>query len=199
MKKLPLILSIVSIIAVAILLVLEFTDKEEKESGENIARVESEAINGIAYVEVDTVIYNFDYYFKLRDELVAKQQKAESELNTKGRQYEAGAKDYEDKVRKGLVTRATAAQMEQNLMQQQQDLVNLRDQLQYDLMEEEQVMNRKVLEYIYTFLDEYAVESGYQYILGKSFGGQVLYSEKSLDITSDVLEKLNAKYAAENK
>lgn len=199
MKKLPLILSVVSIIAVAILMVLEFTDRDEKESGDNLARTESTAVNGIAYVEVDTVIYNFDYYFKLRDELVAKQQKAESELNTKGRQYETGAKDYEDKVRKGLVTRATAAQMEQNLLQQQQDLVNLRDQLQYDLMEEEQVMNRKVMEYIYSFLDEYAVESGYQYILGKSFGGQVLYSEKSLDITSEVLERLNAKYAAENK
>ncbi|MEZ5001010.1 MAG: OmpH family outer membrane protein [Bacteroidales bacterium] len=50
-------------------------------------------------------------------------------------------------------------------------------------------MNRKVMEYIYSFLDEYAVESGYQYILGKSFGGQVLYSEKSLDITSEVLER----------
>ena len=199
MKKLPLILSIVSIIAVAILLVLEFTDKDDKESGENIARAESEAINGIAYVEVDTIIYNFDFYFKLRDELVVKQQKAESELNNKGRQYETGAKDYEDKVRKGLVTRATAAQMEQNLIQQQQDLVTLRDKLQYDLMEEEQVMNRKVLEYIYNFLDEYAAEAGYQYILGKSFGGQVMYSEKSLDITDDVLQKLNEKYAAENK
>ncbi|MEZ5012163.1 MAG: hypothetical protein R2744_11525 [Bacteroidales bacterium] len=53
-------------------MVLEFTDRDEKESGDNLARTESTAVNGIAYVEVDTVIYNFDYYFKLRDELVAK-------------------------------------------------------------------------------------------------------------------------------
>lgn len=199
MKKLPLILSIVSILAVAVLFVLEFTDKDEMDAGKEVAGAEYLPAKGVAYVEVDTIIFNFGYYFDLRNELMAKQQKSESELNSKGRAYEAGAKDYEDKVRKGLVTRATAAQMEQGLVQQQQELVNLRDQLQYELMEEEQVMNRKVLEYIYSFLDEYAREYSYEYILGKSFGGQIMYSDKSLDITDNVLAKLNEKYAAEKK
>lgn len=199
MKKLPLILSIVSLVAVAILFVFEFTGKEDSDSvntNKGVAQVNS---NGIAYVEVDSIIFNFEYYFDLRDELIAKQKNSESELNSKGRQYETGAKDYEEKVRKGLVTRATAAQMEQSLMQQQQELVNLRDQLQYELMEEEQVMNRKVLQYIYDYLEEYTKENNYDFILGKSFGGQVMYSEPSLDITQDVLGRLNEKYLATKK
>jgi outer membrane protein len=199
MKKLPLILSIVSVIAVAILFVLEFTEKDENSDSRVEPGVEMSTAAGIPFVEVDSLIYNFEFYFDMRDELQVKQQAAESELNSKGRKYETGAKDYEDKVRKGLVTRATAAEMEQNLLQQQQDLVNLRDQLQYDLMEEEQVMNRKVLEYIYSFLDEYASEQNYQYVLGKSFGGQIMYSESSLDITADVLKKLNLKYLSGKK
>lgn len=199
MKKLPLILSIVSLVAVAVLFVFEFTEKEDNDSvntNKGVAQVNS---NGIAYVEVDSIIFNFEYYFDLRDELIAKQKNSESELNSKGRQYETGAKDYEEKVRKGLVTRATAAQMEQSLMQQQQELVNLRDQLQYELMEEEQVMNRKVLQYIYDYLEEYTKENSYDFILGKSFGGQVMYSEPSLDITQDVLGRLNEKYLATKK
>jgi outer membrane protein len=199
MKKLPLILSVVSVIAVAILFVLEFTEKDENSDSRVEPGVEMSTAAGIPFVEVDSLIYNFEFYFDMRDELQVKQQAAESELNSKGRKYETGAKDYEDKVRKGLVTRATAAEMEQNLLQQQQDLVNLRDQLQYDLMEEEQVMNRKVLEYIYSFLDEYASEQNYQYVLGKSFGGQIMYSESSLDITADVLKKLNLKYLSGKK
>ena len=83
-----------------------------------------------------------------REELIAKQKSAEAELNSKGTQYEKGVKDYQDKVNKGLITRATAAQMEQSLTQQQQDLITLRDNLQSNLMEEEQVMNRQILEYI---------------------------------------------------
>ena len=83
-----------------------------------------------------------------------KQKSAEAELNSKGTQYEKGVRDYQDKVNKGLITRATAAQMEQSLIQQQQELVALRDKLQSNLMEEEQVMNRQILEYITKFLEE---------------------------------------------
>jgi outer membrane protein len=138
-------------------------------------------------------------FFDRREVLMEKQKSAEAELNSKGTQYERGARDYQDKVNKGLVTRATAAQMEQALMQQQQDLVSLRDKLQSDLMEEEQVMNRQVLEYITNFLEENKSEYNYQYILGKSFGSVVLYSDTSLDITQRVLDAINIKYQAEKK
>jgi outer membrane protein len=199
MKKLPLILSVVSILAVIAFLVIEFTEKDKDGSVNESVMAERGPSGGIAYVEVDSIIFNFQYYFDLRDELLVKQQSSEAELTSKGRAYETGARDYEDKVRKGLVTRATAAEMEQNLLQQQQELVNLRDQLQYDLMEEEQVMNRKILQYIYDYLEEYTKEYNYDFILGKSFGGQVMYSDSTLDITDDVLTRLNEKYKATKK
>lgn len=199
MKKLPLILSVVSLVAVVVLFVLEYTGSDKKSVVVEGSAAESTSPGGVAFVEIDSVIFNFDMYFKLRDELLAKQGNAEAELNSKGTQYEAGAKDYEEKVRKGLVTRATAAQMEQALMQQQQELVNLRDQLQYNLMEEEQVMNRSVLDYIYKYLKVYNQEKNYEYILGKTFGGPVLYGKEAKDITQDVLNGLNEYYAAENK
>jgi len=41
--------------------------------------------------------------------------------------------------------------MEQGLIQQQQELVTLRDKLQSNLVEEEQVMNRQIMEYITKF------------------------------------------------
>jgi outer membrane protein len=153
----------------------------------------------IVYVNIDTIIYNFDMFADRRSDLMAKQKNAEAELNSKGSQYEKGVKDYQDKVNKGLVTRATAADMEQALLQQQQDLVNLRDKLQTDLMEEEQVMNRQIIDYITRFLEDHKDEYNYQFILGKSFGSVVLYSDSSLDITSQVLSELNKKYQSEKK
>jgi outer membrane protein len=134
-----------------------------------------------------------------RNDLIAKQKSAEAELNSKGTEYQRGAKDYQDKVNKGLVTRATAAQMEQSLVQQQQELVSLRDKLQQNLAEEEQVMNRQVLEYITKFLEDNRSDYNYQYILGKSFGSVVLYGDNSLDITQKVLDAINAKYKGEKK
>jgi outer membrane protein len=128
-----------------------------------------------------------------------KQKSAEAELNSKGDQYQKAAKDYQDKVNKGLVTRATAAQIEQSLVQQQQELVSLRDKLQSNLVDEEQVMNRQILEYITKFLEENRSDYNYQYILGKSFGSVVLYGDNSLDITPKVLDAINKKYKSEKK
>jgi len=134
-----------------------------------------------------------------REDLVSKQKSAEAELNSKGTQYEKGVRDYQDKVNKGLVTRATAAQMEQALTQQQQELLTLRDNLQSNLMEEEQVMNRQILEYITNFLEENKSTYNYQFILGKSFGSVVLYGDTGLDITQKVLDAINIQYQAEKK
>ena len=196
MKKVSVILYVIIFLAIAGLYLLYFT--ENKKSG--LSDTESNVPSGaIAYVNIDSVIVSFDMFMDRRNDLVEKQKSAEAELNAKGAKYERGARDYQDKVSKGLVTRATAAQMEQSLLQQQQELVNLRDQLQSNLLEEEQVMNRQVIDYITTFLEENKSEYNYQYILGKSFGSVVLYSDSTLDITQKVLNALNNKYKTEKK
>lgn len=198
MKKLSVILYVVLFIAVAALFVLHFAGNKKSSSGGSSVYSGTTA-EGIVYVNIDSIIFNFDMFSDRRNDLLTKQKSAEAEMTSKSSQYEKGVKDYQDKVSKGLVTRATAAQMEQGLLQQQQELVNLRDKLQSDLMEEEQVMNRQVLDYITKFLEANKSEYNYQFILGKSFGSVVLYSDSTLDITNRVLEALNKKYQSEKK
>ena len=199
MKNLSAILFVIVFLAVAVLFFFQFRGSK-KGSVKTSADAQTEiATGGIAYVNIDTVVFKFNMYSDRRTELLDKQKKAEAELNSKGTQYEKGVKDYQDKVNKGLITRATAAEMEQSLLQQQQELVNLRDKLQSDLLEEDQVMNRQVLEYITTYLEEHKAEYNYQYIFGKSFGSVLLYGNSALDITQKVLDGLNAKYQTEKK
>jgi outer membrane protein len=199
MKKLSVILYVVLFAAIAVLFVLHFTGNSKKGSPGASVNAGTSSASGIVYVNIDTIIFNFDMFSDRRNELLTKQKNAEAELTSKSTAYEKGVKDYQEKVSKGLVTRATAAQIEQGLMQQQQDLVNLRDKLQTNLMEEEQVMNRQVLDYITKFLDKNKSEYNYQFILGKSFGSVVLYSDSTLDITRNVLDALNKQYQSEKK
>ena len=197
MKNLSIALFSVLFLAIAILYILHFTGNKHKVTGkmENVAAEVTS--DGIAFVNIDSVIMHFDMFFDRREELMAKQKKAEAELTTKGNKYEKDARDFQDKVTKGLVTRATAAEMEQGLLKQQQDLISLRDNLQSNLLEEEQVMNRQVIDYITTYLEENKSEFNYQYILGKSFGSVVLYGDSALDITGKVTEAINLKYKSE--
>jgi len=199
MKKLSVVLYVVLFLAVAGLYFLHFSGNKKPKKSETAANTIGSPAQGIAYINIDTVIFRFDMFLDRRNDLMAKQKSAEAELNSKGSQYEKGAKDYQDKVNKGLVTRATAAQIEQSLVQQQQELVSLRDKLQSNLVEEEQVMNRQVLDYITKFLEENKSDYNYQYILGKSFGSVVLYGDNSLDITQKVLDAINKKYKGEKK
>lgn len=194
MKKLSIILYAVLFLAVAGLYFLHFSGPEKNVGA---APVTESSGHGIAYINIDTVIFKFDMFHDKREDLMTKQKNAEAELNSKGTQYEKGARDYQEKVTKGLVTRATAAEMEQALLQQQQELVNLRDKLQSNLMEEEQVMNRQILEYITKYLEENKSDYNYEYIFGKSFGSVVLYGDPGLDITQKVVDAINKKYQGE--
>ena len=196
MKKISVVLYVVLFAAVAVLFVLHFTGGSKSIAGTHVSGKPGE---GIAYVNIDTVIFNFDMANDRKNDLIAKQKSAEAELNSKGEAYQKGVNDYQDKVNKGLVTRSAAQQIEQALMQQQQEVVSLRDKLQQDLMEEQTVMNRQVIDYITKFLEENKSEYNYQYILGKSFGSLVLYSDQGLDITKQVLAALNKKYKTEKK
>jgi len=196
MKKLNIALFAALFLAVAVLFFLNFSGKNG--SGKKASGMETPA-HGIAFVNIDTVIFKFDMFFDRRGDLMAKQKNAEAELNSKGTAYQKNAQDYQDKVNKGLITRSDAAQREQALYQQQQELVSLRDNLQNNLVEEEQVMNRQIIEYITGYLQEHKAEFNYQYILGKSFGSVVLYGDSVLDITQTVVDGLNKKYKAEKK
>jgi len=158
---------------------------------------QSAEAKGIVYVELDSVIANFDMADDLSTGLQDKQKNSEAELASKSQAFDREVRDYQNKAQKGLITRATAAEMEQTLAQQQQNLLALRDEMAYNLNEESLVAQRQVLEYINEFLAEYNKTHHYQYILAKQFPGPVLLSDTTLDITADVTAGLNAKYLAE--
>jgi len=158
---------------------------------------QSTEAKGIVYVELDSVIANFDMADDLSTGLQDKQKNSEAELASKSQAFDREVRDYQNKAQKGLITRATAAEMEQTLAQQQQNLLALRDEMAYNLNEESLVAQRQVLEYINEFLAEYNKTHHYQYILAKQFPGPVLLSDTTLDITADVTAGLNAKYLAE--
>jgi outer membrane protein len=198
MKKLSIALFAVLFVAVACLFFLHFTGKKDVKSAKETSQTEVQS-QGIAFVNIDSVIFKFDMFFDRRADLMEKQKKAEAEYNSKENQLKKSAADAQDKVNKGLVTRAQASEMEQALYQQQQELLALQQKLQSDLVEEEQVMNRQIVDYITSYLEENKSQYNYQFILGKSFGSPVLYGDSGLDITQKVLNALNLKYKDEKK
>jgi len=165
----------------------------------NTDQVSQTADKGIAFIELDSVIAHFDMALDKTSELEQKTKNSEAELTAKSQAFDRDVKDYQNKAQKGLITRATAAEMEQTLAQQQQQLLTLRDQMAYNLNEEGTVAQRQVLEYINMYLAEFNADGRYQYILAKQFPGPILYSDSTLDITAAVITGLNTKYKSDKE
>ena len=201
MKNLSLILNAILILAVGTLFYLHFSSGKSSEQGSpNKQQIAIEG-NGsvIVYVNIDTLLSNYAYFQDLQDEFSTKQAELEAELTNRGRQYEAGALDYQNKVQKGLVTRREAAELEQQLMQEQQNLIQLQEQLSRELQEEEAVGNRLLINAIMEYLKEYNKDFNYQFVFSNSFGDNVLFANEELDITYSVLEGLNEQYESEKQ
>ncbi len=202
MKNVSLIINIVLGIAVAVLYVLHFSTPQIQEEMTYNQEEQGERLSlsmDIVYVDFDTLLNNYDMFFDLQKQFLEKQQMLESELTRDSRSYERRVADYQDKVQKGLVTRSQAQQLEIELTQLQQELMQQRDQYQRELMEEEQVMNRQLQHSINNFLAEYNENHKFQYILSYSFGGPFLYTDKSLNITREVIDGLNSEYSKKRR
>lgn len=149
----------------------------------------------IVYIQLDSLVSQYDMFNDLRSELESKAQAIQDDLTKKGRSFESAAKDFETKIAKGLLTRSQAEEQQQRLVERQQNLQNLSQQKQMEMAEEEAVMMRKVMDAIQTFIDKYNKEKGYALILTTSAASTtVITGNPSLNITQDVLNGLNEEY-----
>lgn len=196
MKKTSLILHIVTLASVAALFILHFTSAPKEQTA---VASESPAITAakgeIVYIQLDTLINQFDMYNDLRSELEGKMSAIENDFMKKGRALENDIKSFQDKMGKGLLTRSQAETMGNELEMRRQELANLSQQKQMEMAEEERVMVNQVMDAIYTYVDEYNKTHEYSLILSSSIAtNAVIAGNSGLNITQDILSGLNKRY-----
>ena len=148
------------------------------------------AQGGIVYIQLDSLVNQYDMYNDLKSELESKVQAVQEDLNKKGRSFESAVKDFQAKIDKGLLTRSQAEEQQQKLVEREQNLQGLSQQKQMELAEEEAVMMRRVMDVIQTYITKYNEDKGYALILSVP----VLAGDPSLNITQDILAGLNEEY-----
>ena len=202
MRKLNLGINIVLGIAVVVLFLLYFTNGGEKlqqvtgkeEPAETSKGTEIKGNLRIAYVNIDSLLPEYAMYQDKRDEFTDEQSSSQAKLQSRSQQLQQEFKDLQEKLNKGLITRSKARMMQQELSKKEQELYQMRDQITSELSEKEQVIYRQVLQSIMDYLDDYAEENNYHFVLSYSFGGPILYKHKRFNVTQKVLEGLNEEY-----
>jgi outer membrane protein len=87
------------------------------------------------------------------------------------------------------------AASEQRLQAQQQEVGQKQQQLQAQAQEEEAKLTQSVLESVNKKVEAYGKAHGYKLILIAAPSGTIAYCQKDIDITTPVLEYLNAVYS----
>ena len=193
MKKINLVLNIISLAAVVVLFVLHFTSPKNSET---TPRTVVETSNGgIVYIRLDSVINAYDMYNDLRITLEGKVSSIENEINKKGRALENDIKSFQEKMGKGLLTRSQAETMSEELQRRQQELQLYSQQKQMEIAEEENVMINQVMNEIRLFVASYNSQNNYSLILTTTEAtNTVISGESALDISKDIIEGLNNEY-----
>lgn len=200
MKRLPLVLNIVLAVAVIVLYVLHFTGMgTSKKMSYSALPAGTADGTDIFYVQIDSVISKFDMATDLSGELETKYKSSEAALQSRQESYQKDVSDYQYKVQRGLVTRTDAQAIEQQLYTKQQDLLKLQQDLSSEITEKQTVMNRQVINAIMEYLKDNSNQFNYKYVLGTSFGGNILYANDSLDITNNIVKGLNEQYQKSKK
>lgn len=196
MKKTTLILSIAAfVLSVAVAIVTLTKDGKTSDTTVVSSDEVTASAGDIVYVQIDSLIFQYDMFNDLKNEFEGKAQKVHDELNRKGRKLESDIKNFENSVQKGLMTRSAIESKQQELLKRQQDLNTLMQQKQAELLEEESVMNNQVMYAINTYLEKYNEEKKFSLIFTTSGAtNTIIIGNKALNVTAEVVEGLNAEY-----
>ena len=123
-----------------------------------------------------------------------KVQNIQAEVQRRGKRLESAAKEFQEKMEKGLMTRSVAEEKAQKLQKQEADFNAYAAQKQQEIQEEQMVMMNQIGDAIKTYIEKYNAEKKFAMILTSQAGTPVLTADPSLNITEDVLAGLNAEY-----
>ena len=193
MKGTSIIISVVALIAVAVLYVLHFTSEEtESSASHSVREVSSDGSLKIGYVKADSIILNYNLAQDLHDDFTKKQEAYNTEYGSKRQIFEKEAAAFQEKLQRGgFLTEQRAVQERDRLVGKEQEIVQLDQDLSAKLADLQAANNKQILDSLMNYLKDYNKTNDYDYIFN---GTNILIGEEAHNLTGEVLKALNANY-----
>ncbi|MDQ6755632.1 MAG: OmpH family outer membrane protein [Bacteroidota bacterium] len=152
--------------------------------------------NKVAYIDLDSLQSNYEYYKILKTEFERKQNASNNEINAMQKHYQSRAMQLQQKGPTMNPQEQQAAMQEINKMQQ--DLQAKKQSLDNDLYTYNSKMKQDIVMRIQNFLKDYNKDGRYDYIFSYE-PGFMFYKDSTLNITKDVVTGLNELYVRNKK
>lgn len=161
----------------------------------------------IAIINTDSILKHYTLAVEASEKLMNRYEESTVKLDTKAKslqkEYDTFQRDVMDFQRKveanAFLSRERAEseqsklqRKEQQLMAKQQELENLRQKLSADFMAEQNELTQQLQDSVQQYLREYNADGHYHLVLNDAV---LMNKVAGYDITNQVIEALNARYA----
>ena len=152
----------------------------------------------IAYVEVDSIMTQYKFAKEYAAILEKKGQNIQATLAQKQQNLQAAAANFQQQIQQNALSREAAEQRQAAIQKQNNDLQGLQQRLSNEFASEQEKYNKALHDSIANYLARYNKDKKYSIIFSKS-GDNLLYADKVLDITKEVIAGLNKAYKGKLK
>ncbi len=145
-----------------------------------------------AYVDTSKLIQEYKEMKEVEAEFTAKSDSIKGELDTMAQDFQKEVQDYQANMNSMSVDKRK--EVEQNLMRKQQMIQQQQQMRGNQLREESDTVIDSIVSKVKDYVKDYGKDNGYTYIFGSNESANIMYAKDGLDITEEILEKLNAEY-----
>jgi outer membrane protein len=200
MKNVLLILNVVLLLAVGFLFYKVFAKPAGAVTTMPLVKAANDTAGGklrVAYVELDS-LDNYPYAKEVRTALRQREEQNAKELGKIRDEYTVLMKDYQQKAQQGLSQQQQSeyqekVQMKENEYREAQQ--EKEQQMRNEIANRSQDLNNKIK----SIIKVYAEQNNYDFIYSTNENDNIYYKTKALDITTEIVNYLNADYEKNKK
>ncbi|MFV0467378.1 MAG: OmpH family outer membrane protein [Dysgonomonas sp.] len=202
-KYLPYILNAILFVAIIVLYIIVF--KSGKDSPKELTagvkfEDDSTSTLPIAYVNIDTILSQYNYAKDANEELMRKFESSRASLNQKQKSLQSEQQEFQRKYQNNGFLNQERAQVEADRIQKLgQDFEQMAGRVDQELAMEQHRMNAQLADSVRNCIKEYNLQANYHIILSNSGLDNILYAKDKYDITAAVLALLNSRYQSPAK
>ena len=197
MKYLPTILSVMALALVGVLFYLFAHHTEQlKTISANEQRKATPNNFRIAYFDMDTLEAHYAYFKDAQAQLKAKENDMNMNLAGLSKSYQKKVDAWRQKG--NAMTQAEAEQAQQEYAKDQQDFQSHKQMLEQELYKNTEDLKNNIRKKVEEYLKEYNRDRSYSMIFAYDPGSFIYYKDTIYNITSNLLDGLNAAYKKKN-
>ena len=188
-----------AVVAIAAMTMSACNDSNKMDEKAAVAQTVAPGGIKIAFVEVDSIMTQYNFCKDYSKILEKRGNNIQSALASQERNLEAAIKNFQNKAQNnGFSSQREYESQQAAIQRQQEQYVAARDRLAGELQNQTAKFNEALHDSIEHFIAQYNKDKKYSLILTKQ-GDNILYGDKALDITAEVVAGLNKAYKTKPK